>query len=351
MVAVALACKASPSSAKPPAEKPAKDAAPGPKGKSPATKLDDAQITTFLAQAPAKSGTKRTVVREQAFAINKGQEDERWFVPALEERAGTVAYAHYEGKPGSAPRRFEDDSWPVDAVAAVAFDDVDVDGQRDVEVILSVHRLNAARFNVARIFRAGAGGALTLDWQLTDRANYGKPLPGMAEVRRRLAAKRDVALPAPPKEAAAGPVWKYRYSGNIDAQMIDCHGRATLAHPADAPACVVWTLTELHCVGDPVADGIHGEDDPDGASWHVRAERPGVGGYQLCKKGTEWTYEQDTLPGRSFCNIKVTQAASDPLPAQLGLECTWQCRPPSDCAGLGQYLFVRDNPPSHPSSK
>src|SRR6185436_6574769 len=205
VVAVALACKASPSSAKPPAEKPAKDAAPAPKGKSPATKLDDAQITTFLAQAPAKSGTKRTVVREQAFAINKGQEDERWFVPALEERAGTVAYAHYEGKPGSAPRRFEDDSWPVDAVAAVAFDDVDVDGQRDVEVILSVHRLNAARFNVARIFRAGAGGALTLDWQLTDRANYGKPLPGMAEVRRRLAAKRDVALPAPPKEAAAGP--------------------------------------------------------------------------------------------------------------------------------------------------
>jgi hypothetical protein len=346
LIGIALACKSPPSSAKPPGGEGKSGPTPSAKGRVPATRLEESQIAAFLSRVPTPPGTQRKVVRDQAFRIDAGQGGERWFVPALEERGGKTVYAHYEGKPDGPPTRFEDDSWPVRTVEAVAFDDVDGDGRRDVSVLLQLARPTphaGPAFRAARIFRQTSTG-LELDWRLTDRANLGKPLGSMKDIRGRLGAKRDMLLPTPPTKAGLTGTWRYRYTGNVDDQMVSCHGLAAMARSTANPPCLVWTLLEAHCTGEVVADALHVQQDPEGPVWHERAEgAPGVGS-KVCLSGKDWGVDEDALMGRSTCEARVTPPAGAGLPSQLTLSCTWQCREPSTCAGQGLYTFDRERP-------
>jgi hypothetical protein len=233
-----------------------------------------------LGVASASAGEARTIIATQSFAVHLPSGEERWFVPALEAKAGTLTYVQLEGDPSALEPIFDELSWPAETVEAVTFNDVDSDGTPDAIVLLKFGAdpvVGTRSFRAARVFTRGRAG-LEISWAMTDRANFGRELRKAAEAQRRLKDQKlsVPVLPSPPPHADfEGRLSLYRMHSNVGDKNVRCHGKAKLSGPEGQALCFRWTLLSVHCVGFLEADPLHANEE---RRWQKTPEGDGTGG-------------------------------------------------------------------------
>jgi hypothetical protein len=115
-------------------------------------------------------------------------------------------------------------------------------------------------------------------------------------------------------------------SGNLDDQSLRCTGsaRVTASGERGGDQCIGWALVDPQCKGDRKSvDWLHENKDTG----------------RICATQNNGWDLATRLPGRAFCDVKVT--VKNGTPASISLSCTWQCRGGADaCAGEATYQFT-----------